>query len=176
MDITTLLSNIGKKVDIIDGNLVLSDKGFLTVTTYPMYNAICINKITEKYQIIVPKNEYRGRNWNLDSSNCAHICSNWLQNNKGINLDFIFDRYSYKEKLQLFKDGYENIFAELNINKLVYTDVQSLIPGNILIYEYHNHIGIYIGEGLILHHKRSKLSSIDKIDETKILGVYNGCN
>jgi hypothetical protein len=172
MNITTLINNIGKKVDIVDGSLILSDTGFLTITTSPIPNSIYINKLLQNYMVIVPKGEYRGHTWNLVSSNCATICTKWAKENIDIDLVDWVSNFTYEQKIIIFREGYLKPFEELKFEKIEYTNIDALNKGNILIYEYPNHIGVYIGNNQILHHKRNKLSSIDIVDPSKILGIY----
>jgi cell wall-associated NlpC family hydrolase len=65
--------------------------------------------------------------------------------------------------------------AWYNVNGFV--QVETLQVGDSLVYEnglpsLGNHVGVYLGENKILHHIPNKLSSIDLLDNTKILGIF----
>jgi hypothetical protein len=57
-----------------------------------------------------------------------------------------------------------------------FKEVTDLQEGDCLVYECYpnikNHVGIYINSQKILHHIPQKLSSLDTLDNSLIIGAY----
>lgn len=161
-------SNIGSKVDICEGDLVPSENGFLTVSTSLDQYSLYVDRLSETAVPVIPKSDYRGRVYKLRRSDCVTLAAEWLERNTEIKAAEFVKKISRTQYITLHDSGYLHLLSTLGFSAVDATPVH----GDIIVYEKQIHIGICIDGDKILHHLPGKYSSIDRFDQSKILGVY----
>lgn len=170
-----LILNIGNRVSIKEGQIILDPLGNLEISYQYKPYTIYLNKLTQTFNIILPRNEYIGREYQFRKADCITLVAEWLDDNFNSSFSNLYSKMTKKDFLSFYEIGLETWFIQHNFQK-----VNSLMHGDIIIYAYRsetrNHAGIYLEPGKILHHMPDKLSCIDEIDESKILERfrYNG--
>lgn len=162
------LSNLGSKVDICYGDLVISSNGFLTVSTSLDQYALYLDRSSCTATPVIPKNDYRGRVYKLRMRDCVTLTAEWLDRNTGLKAADFVKNITRAQYINLHQSGYLHLLSSLGF---VSADT-SPMHGDIVVYEKQIHIGICIDGDKILHHLPGKYSSIDPLEQSKILGVY----
>lgn len=172
---TDFCNKIGCKYSIINGNLVETEDGLLTVSHAFADYTIYLNKLNKTVDIVTPYNSFIGRKYKFRYMDCITLVTDWLvYNGYSTNLVDFYKNLSHREFYKYYTAGLKLWFVDYN-----YIEVESLDSaniGDILIYSYDSiinvHLGILLENNKILHHLPGKLSSIDDIDTSKILGIY----
>jgi hypothetical protein len=178
MDYDFFTNKVGKRFSLVSGLLVEDDLGLFTVSyTFNQYT-VYLNKQQKTWAIIAPQKSYLARAYVLKRSDCITLFTEWLDDHLHTSFGNIYNTISNKQFLKYYKSGmrlwYEdNNFCEVATPKvgdcLVYAEaVTEVIPNN--------HVGVCVENGKILHHLPGRLSSIDTIDHSKILGCYRYVN
>lgn len=171
MDYQYFADKLGAKFDIVEGELVESENGILTVSQTLSNFTIYLNKLDRTASIVVPKNAYIGRSYKLRRSDCITLFAEWLDDHYSSSFGNIYKKVSNKEFYRYYNAGMELWFEDNS-----FTKVSALEVGDCIVYEYTpnvpSHVGIYVGEDKFLHHMPNKLSCIDTIDYNKITGIY----
>ncbi len=175
MEYQDLVDKVGMRFDIVEGELRESPSGlFLCSTTYQPYS-IYLNKQTRQYSIIAPNSSYLGRKYQLRKRDCITLIAEWLDNNYSSNFSDYYYRFSNKQFVYYYKNGMSLWFEDNGFQKV--NDYQE---GDCLVYKYReaviSHAGIYLNNNRILHHLPDKLSCIDAVDSSKVLGIYRYAN
>ena len=169
----------GKKVDIIAGELVLSEGGFLTASfTLDMY-VLYVDQMREIGTVLLPKTDYRGRIYHLKKSDCVTLAIEWLDRELGIKLmpdgvQTFADKYkalSNQEFLAAYRNGQSSLIGSFGFRIITSEECQR---GDIVI--LHNHVAVALGDDKALHHLPNKLSGIDPINWALVTGVYRHGN
>jgi hypothetical protein len=156
---------IGQKADVVDGDLVLSEDGFLTISKSI---APYVLLVTDGPAIpICPPEEYRGRPYRFMRADCAKLAAEWTDRNYGTDLLSRLNEITFRNYQDLWRLGYEHVVQELG-----FTEAPSVAHGDVVFYEYMHHIGVCIDGVKLLHHIQNKFSSLDVLDPAKILKVY----
>lgn len=163
---TLILSNIGKKADIVNGELVCSDNGFLTISTTPGQYTVYVNG--DSYSLIIPIEDWRGRIYRFMRQDCAMLAAEYLDQCYGTEILSYVKSVGTNLYRELGQFGFEDHLTKLGFYKVE----EGYQPNDILFYILPAHIGIAQPNNKILHHLPNKLSCIDDIDKSKILGVY----
>jgi hypothetical protein len=156
-------NKVGSKVSIINGNLTVSETGFLTVSTVPIAGTVYVDHFKKSAQVLPFKNDYRGLEWNLYTNNCAICCAKWHDDKYGTYLEKEFRGLTSDQKKHVMTNGYLDIFSNYG-----FSEISEISVGAILIYEHINHLAIVIDNNTILHHLARKFSSIDQLDVSKV--------
>jgi hypothetical protein len=159
-------SQIGKRADIINGELTLSDSGFLEITEFPKLGSIYVDNFNKTVKVIPLKNDFRGYAWDLYENNCAMCCARWHDNFFSTQLAKAFRGLSHEERKQVIQTGYKDLIPQFGFKV---TETPQL--GCIFIYEEYNHLAILVDTDTILHHPARKFSGLDKLNSEKILRI-----
>ena len=173
MEYSDFADKIGKKYNIVNGELVESDTGEFTVSeTFNEYT-VYLNKLTRNVSIVAPKASYIGRQYKLRGNDCARLFAEWLDNNYNTNYIDYYNKLPIREFYKYHKTGMREWFLDQKFTEITVTDMQ---VGDCLVYRNNKevllHVGICVSPGKILHHIPSKLSCIDDINLDSVLGVY----
>jgi hypothetical protein len=163
---TQFYNQIGKQADIVNGELVLSDSGFLEISEFPKLGSVYIDNFNKTAQIIPLKNDFRGYVWDLYENNCVMCCARWHDNFFGTSLTKDFRGLTHQERLQVMQTGYENLIEQFG-----FQTIETPKLGCIFIYEEYNHLAILVDNDTILHHPARKFSGLDKLDSQKIIKI-----
>lgn len=168
MDFYFWKNNIGLKADIKEGNVVLSEDGFLSVSNKPTQYSVYVDELRSSVSLIIPKSDYRGRLYKLFESDCVTLSAEWFDNYFKTDTLGYLSNISPEEYRRLWGAGFKDHLKTLGFVK------QNKIPdkGDVIYYGRPNHIGICLGDNKILHHLPRKYSCIDEIDPTKLGDVY----
>lgn len=161
------LEHLGEKVDIVEGELVLSPDGFLTVSASLNMNVLLVNKWEDCVTPVVPSTEFRGRSFKYRSKDCAHLYAEWSDRKLGTSLLPVvrsMSRRDYTERTPFHLEDWL-----LNNG---FTKVDEPAYGDLVLLRYVNHVGAYLGDGKVLHHLKDKYSSIDTVELNELQGVY----
>lgn len=171
MEFQDFADKIGTKYTVINGNLVASDNGEFVVSETFGINTIYLNKLTRMCALIPAIDSYIGRPYKLKYTDCITLVASWLDKNRGSNFDNIYNLISRKQWFHYYKVGMKHWYIDNG-----FKEVTELQEGDCLVYELYpgvnNHVGIYMSVGKILHHIPQKLSSLDVIDPSLIIGAY----
>lgn len=162
-------NHIGKKADIIKGDLVLSETGFLTVSTSPLINTIYVDRFTNSALPICTKESYLGRTYRITQSDCLTLYTEWHDKEKGTDLKSKLKRISRKIYVANIDSNIHSIILDNGFKAIPYEDV---ILGDMIICIQVNHAAVYLGNNKILHIRPSKYSCIDTLDWTTVTGAY----
>ena len=176
MQYEELVTKLGTRYDIVNGILTESPAGELVVTdNFAESNAIYLNHITKTVNLIIPRKNYIGRTYILRRSDCISLVAEWLSNNSDIDFNKIYSKITNKTFMKYYKEGINYWFEENN-----FIEVTSPEVGDCLVYEFRpeviSHAGVFLENNKILHHIPYLLSSIDRVDMTKVIGVYRYAN
>ena len=171
MDYEYFNSKLGEKFSLIHGMPVEDNTGLFTVSeTFGSY-VIYLNKFAKSWNIIAPTKSYLARQYVLKKSDCITLNAEWLDDHVNSNFGNFYDKMSHREFYRYYKHGMRQWYIDYE-----FKEVTSPEYGDCLVYEHepkiNNHVGIYLGEDNILHHLPKTYSCIDKIDYTKILGIF----
>lgn len=171
MDYQYFADKIGAKFDIVEGKLTESENGQFTVSETFGNFVIYLNKLNKTANIIVPQKAYVGRSYRLRYTDCITLFAEWLDDHYGSGFGNIYTKLSNKEFYRYYTAGM-GLWYEDN----GFTKVTSPETGDSIVYEHApnviSHVGIYVGDDKILHHMPKKLSCIDSLDYSKIIGIY----
>lgn len=174
MDYEFFANKINQKFSIVNGLLVEDHSGIFTVSYDFAQYAVYLNRQTKTWNIIAPHKSYLARAYVLKRSDCITLFCEWLDDHLHTTFGNIYNTISNREFLKYYKSGmrlwYEdNGFKEVSNpiigDCLVYADSSNEVIPN-------NHVGVCVADNKILHHLPGRLSSIDTIDYTKIIGCY----
>jgi hypothetical protein len=175
MEYSEFVNKIGVKYDIVSGVLTQSETGPFTVTETLNSCCIYLNKSAKTVQLIVPDSMYIGKKYALRHSDCVQITMRWSDENQGTKLLEVYKTTPHKIFYEYYMRGISDWFID---NNCILQTVPNI--GDFIVYEYQpgakSHIGICVAPGKMLHHMPNKLSSIDTIDTSKIIGIYRYAN
>ena len=164
-------SKLGCKFNIVGGDLVESEKGLLTVSENYSSNVIYLNKLNKTFNLVVPQKSYIGRVYSLRKLDCVTLFAEWLDDHFGSSWGNMYAKYPTREFYRYYKDGMSLWYDDNG-----FTKVDTPAHGDCIVYEYKpkavSHVGICLEGTKILHHLPYKLSCIDSLDSSKIIGVY----
>jgi hypothetical protein len=166
------LDHVGSKADISNGDLVISEGGWLTVSTSPTMNTVYVDSVKNIVAPVVPKEEWRGRKYRFFFRDCISLVAEWLDATYNIGAVAHVRTVTRGEYVRLNMNGYEHMLEQFGFAKVD----QPCIRGDIVFYERLRHIGVCIEDGQLLHHPINKFSCVDPIDLEKVLGVYRRAN
>lgn len=172
LDYNFYSNKVGTKFSIINGELVEDVSGNIVVSETLLDYSIYISNLEKRAFLVIPDTGYIGKTYKLRTTDCISICCKWHDNTFNTTLQQVYKNTSHSDFKKYFKDGM-NLWFETN--NFIKTNTLSI--GSFIVYEYKpnitSHIAIYIDTNKILHHIPWKLSSIDALDNSKILGIYN---
>ena len=175
MEFRDFADKIGARYSIVNGDLVPLDTGEFIVSETFGTSTIYLNKLTKTCNLIPPSNSYIGRPYKLKYTDCITLVASWLDKNRGSTFGNIYNTISRKQWLRYYEVGMKYWYIDNG-----FKEVTSLEEGDCLVYKYlpniTNHVGIYIPDNKILHHIPQKLSSLDTIDSSLIIGNYRYAN
>jgi hypothetical protein len=161
------LEHIGSKVDIVNGDLQLSDDGFLTVSTHPFLGALYVDKVSQLATPIPGRDDFRGRLFKYRTNDCATLYAEWSDHEFGTDLLAKVKSMSRKEYLERTPFNLSNWLLANG-----FSQVEQIERGDLLLLNYFNHVAAYLGDDKVLHHISGKYSSIDALDSSAIIGAY----
>lgn len=171
MEFKDFADRIGTRYSIVNGDLVEAETGEFVVSETFGTNTIYVNKLTRTCNLIPAPNSYTGRPYKLKYTDCITLVASWLDKNRGSSFGNVYSSISRKQWFHYYEVGMKHYYLDNG-----FKEVSSLEEGDCIVYEYatniHNHVGIYIKDNKILHHIPQKLSSLDNIDSSLILGIY----
>lgn len=171
MDYNYFLERLGRRFNIVNGDLVEAEDGQFLVTTDFLEYSISLNPITKTWNVIAPKKSYLARRFSLRKSDCISLNFEWLDDHYGTNYTQIYKNTNLRDFYKIFTEGLAGWYAN---NGFTLVDVAE--PGDTLIYawetDYISHVATYLGNNKILHHVPQKLSSIDDYDPAKVKGIF----
>lgn len=171
MEFKDFADKIGQRYTVTNGDLVASDTGEFIVSETFAYNTIYLNKIQKTVQTITEPGSYIARPYKLKYNDCITLFAEWLDKNRGSSFGNIYQKLSRKDWLHYYEVGMKHWYLDNG-----FQEVTDLLEGDCLVYECYpniqNHVGIYLSVGKILHHIPQKLSSLDTIDSSLIIGAY----
>jgi len=177
MEYQNFSDKVGTRFDIVNGDLVESPSGLFIVSETYQNNTIYLNKQSKKATLIVEMSKYIGRPYKLRVSDCTSLWTQWLDANKGSSYYQIYKAMPHREFMAWMKAGMCSYFESQPFTKVT---SDNLVEGDCLVYSFNDmidsHVGIYINENKILHHLPRKMSSLDILDRSKILGAYRYAN
>lgn len=177
MEYQDFSNKVGKRFDIVNGDLVESPSGLFIVSETYQNNTIYLNRQANKATLIADMSIYVGRPYKLRISDCTSLWTQWLDKHKGTSYYQIYKTMPHRDFLAWMKAGMCSYFETQPFTKI---NVNELIEGDCLVYSFNNlidsHVGIYIDSDKILHHLPRKMSSLDILDRSKILGAYRYAN
>lgn len=167
----------GTRFAIVNGDLVEDPSGALIVSNTLVPMSIYLNSSTKTASLVIPRNQYIGREYKLRANDCITLCAEWLDSNKQLDKSLVkyYANLSNAKVIDLLRTGLVDFLVEVGFHTVNTADAT---VGDLLLYNYkpegvtYAHIGVYLGNEKILHHIPKKLSSIDTVDGTQILGVY----
>ena len=160
--------HIGEKADIVSGDVVLAEDGFLTVSSSPKQNSLYVNLVDNKVQLIIPKDDYRGREYRFYRQDCARLCAQWLDAEYDNGAVAYVDAVSLRAYRELGMYGFTSRLGAINMFEVEGPPQH----GDMILYGRVGHAGICLDGDKILHHLPFKYSSIDKIEDDQILGIF----
>lgn len=173
MEFKEFIDKLGLKYTITNGDLVESETGEFLVTETLGINTIYVNKLTSSVKLVYAKDSYIGRSYKLKENDCITLFTNRLDGHFNTNYRSIYEKTSRKELFKYYIEGMSLWFEDNNFIKV---DPANMLLDDCIVYQFDNksncHVGVYIGNNNILHHMPDKLSGIDILDTSKILGVY----
>lgn len=164
------LEKIGSKYDIVNGVLVESDTGVLTVSKNFEQYTIYLNTLSKSVSLIIPEKAYIGRFYLLKKSDCIKLVNEWLDDK--LKTTNYLERYKNTDNRTFKKYYSEGVKHAYLDNSFVEVDSQSVSVNDVIVYGNKNHVAVCVDTNRILHHMPGKLSCYDQLDTEKILGVY----
>lgn len=156
------------RADIVDGEVVAAANGFLEFATEPKLNSVLVDHQREVFSVVMPGSDYRGRSYRLKKNDCATLIFEWYKRER--NIDGLLDKYLSADS-SMIRTAYTtdaSVMADmLGFDRIEQYDCTI---GDTLVYG--PHVGVVVGDGLVLHHIVNKLSCVDKIDWLKVTGIY----
>jgi hypothetical protein len=168
LEVDDWVAHIGQKADIVNGEVVLAENGFLEVTENPKSFSVYVDRSSGTAVLIVPKEDWRGRKYRFRVQDCVVLTCLWMDDYCGSDTLSHARQVTRAEYIHLNENGYDHI-----LEKAGYV-LQDRAPehGDLLVYENHVHIGVCLDGDKILHHLPLKLSCIDPLDPSLILKVF----
>jgi cell wall-associated NlpC family hydrolase len=161
------LNHLGEKADIVQGELVLSPDGFLTVSTSPGMYVLLVDTWRDVAVPIIPRSEFRGRQYRYRVNDCAKLYAEWSDAVRGTDLVQKVASMSRREYVERTQQSLEDWLLANG-----FTKVEEPAFGDLILMGAFNHVAAYLGDEKVLHHLEKKLSSIDTLDRSAIVGVY----
>lgn len=162
------VDHIGQRADIVNGELVLAEDGFLEITDKLKLYSLYLDRSARSAALLIPKEDWRGREYRFRVQDCVVLTCLWMDDYCGSDTLSHARRVTRAEYIELNKNGYDHILEQAGY---VLQD-RDPIHGDLLVYENHVHIGVCIDGDKILHHMPDKLSCIDVLDPALILKVF----
>ncbi len=159
----------GSRVDIVEGKLVLDPGGFLTLSRTPANYTAYINDKT--ITPIVPPSEYRAQIYKLRKRDCVTLAGRWLDEYYGTSLLGVYTGARNSKFVRYFFGDFADWFVDNGFSLVAEPQ-----HGDVVFYRYSdanviNHIGICINGDRILHHMPNTYSSLDVLDQSRIIKV-----
>lgn len=127
--------------------------------------SIIYGKKTNKFNISSPiVKEYLNRDFNIKENNCYTLLRDYLKDKKGINLNTysnIDDDWFLKNPSFISEHIIEDGGIEIDFKDIKQDDILFFGKNK----QHINHIGIWIGNGLFLHHPRLSKSIIENLND-----------
>lgn len=176
MNYSDLKDHENDLADIVDGSIVLSPNGFLTISRTIGNYVAYINDTDQTVIPIVPPDEYRGQQYKLRKRDCVTLVGRWLDEYYGTQLLQVYTGARNSKFTRYFFGDFADWFIENGF--AVVTTPQH---GDVIFYQYSdkrviNHVGICIDGNKILHHMPNTYSSLDQLDSSRILKVLRYAN
>lgn len=167
MDYEELREHLGERVNIVEGEYVLSPTGAFLITLHFSNEAVWLT--TDGDVKCITSQPFVGRKYQIGKCIalvCEYLGGDILAFYNGINLKELM-RLRDVSIIEWIRD--DSRFKEVPLD--------DALIGDCLVYNYSedakgNHIGILHSEGKILHHLPGKLSCIDTFIPDKLLGVF----
>lgn len=164
------LEKIGSKYDIVNGVLVESDTGVLTVSKNFEQYTIYLNTLSKSVSLVVPEKAYIGRFYLLRKSDCIKLVNEWLDDTlKTTNYVQRYKETNNRTFKKYYTDGVKYAYLDNGFTEVANNQLE---VGDVLVYGNNLHVAVYVDTNRILHHMPGKLSCYDQLDTEKILGVY----
>lgn len=163
---------IGTRYTITNGDLTESPEGEFTCSRSFAKGSIYVTDVNVS---IIPIN-YLGYAYKLRQTDCVSLVTSWLKDNLGFDFMEYYKKLDEKKFLYYYKNGMVLYFQDHPEQFKQVHNLGDMDVGDVVVYAYDgkkvSHIGVYLGNNKILHHMPKKLSNIDEIDITKVLGVF----
>lgn len=174
MDYNTLESKIGTKFSIVEGYLLEDTNGQFTVSYDLVPYSIYLDRVNKTYTVLAPRKEYIGRVYALRRNDCANLFAEWHDGHFGTSFLNTYNNLTHRQYLEIFNGGMSKWFLENGFAQV--TEPQH---GDCMVYDFRsdakllrNHVGIYLEGHNILHHISGRLSSIDPVLDSRVIGYF----
>jgi hypothetical protein len=160
---------VGEWCEIRHGRLLMSGaRGELLISNSPKKGTLYINKSAGSLSIIPADDIPIGHQYRKGQNDCITLVLGWIDSKVGSNLLSIYlsdvgmrDRCLAEGSVECFKgNGFVDVL-DMQINDLVFMKYGSRTV---------NHVGVYVGDGMVLHHLPGRLSGLDALDGLEIFG------
>jgi hypothetical protein len=169
MEYSDLIDNLGKNVNLIEGELILDDTGAFELSVEFKKEIIWVQP--NGVYTVITSTDFIGRKYELGVSDCVSLVCEFLNDEtliewyRTLNLRDLLRVVSISSKVWFQEnENFTEVFGEMLIGDCVVYNVVEAKPDT--------HIGVYCAPGKILHHLPEKLSCIDILDPTKVSGVF----
>lgn len=171
---TDYYNKVGIKYSIVNGDLVEDEQnGIIVVSDYIKDYSIYVNKLTGEAKLVIPKNSYVGKIYKLKVDDCITLSLRWADENKNTNFQGIYKQLKAKKFVEYYNMDLSNTLLDKHLTgNYTFREVSNLELGDFIVYKLENHLGVYLGNGKILHHLPKKLSCIDNIDSKDIIRIF----
>lgn len=168
---------MGERYDIVWGELVRNDEsGLLEVVDTPgIHNTI--------HNDIIYSRDWIGKTYTIRHSDCVTLIAEYLDVKYGTDYLRQYSTMRNREFVVYLQQGIRAWFDEHEDFSIIEDFTQRQVD-DIIIYDMldkvdyidNTHIGIVLEDDKILHHVPNRLSSVDAIEEDRIVGVYRNAN
>ncbi len=110
----------------------------------------------------LPTQPYEGRSFRYGITDCRVLVRDWLRQEKNINIDPYWDEFGW------WYAGEDKIINEMEAANYIKVNEKDARHGDVVLMKINskvvNHMGIYLGRGLFLHHPAQRLSRVSSIE------------
>jgi len=171
LDAAYWIQHVGSRVDIVAGDLVLSETGFLIVATSPAQYALYVDTWTGLVAPICPRADYRARRYEYRKQDCITIVAEWVDNHFGLNSLAAVKAVNRVEYRKFYMTGFAQKIVEFGFQPVTTVQV-----GDVVMYGGYAQCGVIVETGKILYQVVEKFSCIDSLDMSKVQGIYRYAN
>jgi len=169
----TLLANVGRKVNIINGKIALDDEdGFATISLNYELNTLYLNELNQTYTFVLPEDELRGRYYLFMRADCNTIVFRYLDNLHGTKF---MKAYQMTDRATFEQNKLDSREWLLSFG-LTQVPVEDLRDGDIVMIQLldpniYSHLGVY-KDGVVYTHRVRQYSGVEPLNRAAIQAVF----